>query len=298
MRLQTAQICACVATILALAGCGGGGTSDLGPGGGGSGGGGGGGGVDTSAVTFLSNTTADTTSQLGGTAISSIDNTVLRVSARLPHQRRDLVDFDNGLTVFTDDDEGDKEGLWTDGTSTLSPRSPNSIYDYARFYNFTTPDAAGGSGPTIIGVLTPISGLSNGGSVTYTGQAFIDGTGLATDKAFEATGLSKVIGNFDGSRTVDVVISGLTNSPPFTELTIIGMALDLNNSSFAGGDLKLFGGGSDVTADVMGTSVTSDAEGTFFGLAADASTEQPDEAGGVFVIDGTDGTISGGFLAD
>ena len=181
----------------------------------------------------------------------------------------------------------------TDGTTTLSPSAVQSgTYDFAAIYNLN--NAAAGSGPVVAGVITPTDFVPTEGTTAYAGEAFVDGTNITTG-AFSTKGSSTVNVNFE-TGVVDVEISGFTTPPDFDTLQTSGMMFDADRNTFSGGSFVLLKNGTVVTSGVLGTDITSEAAGSLFGL--NASETLPDEVGGVFVADGTDGTISGGYIAD
>ena len=265
--------------LTALAACGGGG-------GGGPVGGGGG----STGLIELSNGTTQGTSTIAGTMVDA-SNSIRTASASLEHQTRVLTSFTAGSVVFTDGD-GDSGGTWSDGTSSLT-ESPNQsgTYSFAGIYNLASPS---GSGPVILGVITPTANMPTTGTASYAGEGFINGSNVNTG-SIATTSVSTVDANF-ATRLVDVTFSGFGTAQNFDELTITGASFDAARNTFAGGNLTLRSGGVDVTANILGSGITSDANGTFFGL--NGAETRPDEVGGVFVADGTDGTLSGGYIAD
>ena len=303
MRLQKAPLLAATATVFLLAACGGGGgPTVLGPGRT----------VVPSAsdVFALSNTTADTTSRIGGVTLASLGNTVQIVTANLPHQTGRIEGFDNGLTNVASLDP-DGLGGWstinssgTNDVLTLSDESIASLI-YSGIFNFTAVDTDA-SGATIIGVLTPSSGFPSGGTITYVGSGFVDGITASTAATFAARGVSEITSNFSGAGSVGVEISAFDNAGlPFDRIVISSMVLSKSTAAFAlpeDGTVTLFAGNTDVTARVLGASHDTDAAGAFFGLDSREEDFQPREVGGVFVGDstvaGTTGTLSGGFIAN
>lgn len=300
MRLQKAPLLAATATVFLLAACGGGGgPTVLGPGRT----------VVPSAsdVFALSNTTADTTSRIGGVTLASQGNTVQIVTANLPHQTGRIEGFNNGLTNVASLDP-DGLGGWstinssgTNDVLTLSDESIASLI-YSGIFNFTAVDEDA-SGATIIGVLTPSSGFPSGGTITYVGSGFVDGITASTAATFAARGVSEITSNFSGAGSVSVEISAFDNAGlPFDRIVISSMTLSKSAAAFEGGSVTLFSGSNNVTADVLGASHTTDAAGAFFGLDSREEDFQPREVGGVFVGDstvaGTTGTLSGGFIAN
>lgn len=293
MRLQNAPLLAATATVLLLSACGGGGPSNLGPGRT----------VVPSAsdVFALTNTTADATSRIGGAALASETNTVQISTAQLPHQTGNLLNFSisNSAISIADLNETPTGG-WSDGndnTLTISPAQQGN-YLYAGIFNFTSLENPESSGPIIIGTLTPSLGLPSRGSASYSGEAFVDGTTAGSAIPFTARGVSTITASFGGAPTVGVVIDALQNSPPFDQIKISGMGLSPSASTFEGGTVSLFLDGNPVTDSVLGAGYSSDASGAFYGLDSTVEDFQPDEVGGIFVGDGTEGTLSGGFLAD
>lgn len=276
--------------VLPLAACGGG-TTTLGSGGvAGSGGGAGGG---NSTVFALDNSTADATSQIGGHAVVDGGKTIRPVSGRLDHRTRIMRSFTDGESTLASTAE-DGTGTWNDGSTALTRSAAQTgSYQYMRLYQLT--NAANGSGPVILGVETPAGAIPRGGSVIYEGEAFVNGATIA-DGALDAGGLSRVVVDF-GNATATATLNGFDTTLPFDAITFSGFAAAAGQTALTGGTLVLRNSGTDVTAATLGSNIEQEAAATFFGIEG-GGLNRPDEVGGVFRIDGTDGTISGGFLAD
>ena len=254
---------------------------------------GGGGGLQNAEPVFtFQDSTSDGVSRIAGQAVITTGLVIRPVTGSLAHQTRNLTNLTDGVTTFSDL-SGDNNGVWTDGTNSFGPSSVQAgVYEYSAIYNLTS--AANGSGPTVAGVATPTSYLNVGGTLSFKGEAFIEGATLGAG-SIQSTGASTVTVNL-GTNTANVVMSGITGAPPFDTVQINGLSLDRATSTLTGGAVTLHAGATTVTGSVMGSSITSDAAATLFGL--NDAKNAPDEAGGVFSLKGSDGTISGGFLGD
>jgi hypothetical protein len=290
MRQQNVPLLAATATVFLLGACGG--DTVLGPG-------------RTvvprdSEVFALDNTTADFRSKIGGVTLGSSDNTVRIVTAFLPHQTGRLEEFNTGTTTNITMDRNTNGG-WNDSRTntsqnnvlSLNQQSADSLI-YSGIFDFTATDPDD-SGVTIMGVLTPDIGLRSGVRITSIGDGFVDGVTDSMLRSFNARGVSEITSNFsDGS--VSVKINSFDGPDlPFDRIAIGSMQMD--GATFDGGIVTLFLDGTEVTSDVLGPNHTTDAAGAFFGLDSREEDYQPREVGGVFVGDGTNGTLSGGFLA-
>lgn len=273
-----------ILSAIALSGCSGGDPDTLGP--------------DKSgtptpssdAPLLFSDATSEADSKIGGNLIVSKSNTIRGISATLRHETRALKDYTDGVVKLTDSD-GDESGVWTDGTTSIAPnQAQRGTYDYAAILNQTS---AMGSGPLIAGVLTPQKYMPTSKSESYTGEAFIVGSNVNSG-GFSTSGTSMVAADFE-SGMVSLTLNGF-NLSNFDRLEINDMKIRSAEAGFSGGVLKLYAKDVDVTTAILGSGQTNSNEGRFFGL--DATKSAPDEVGGVFVGDGSDGTISGGFLSD
>jgi len=264
------------------------------------GGGGGGGGNTTPPPDYVdfANTTLSVDSTLEGQLLITEPGAVeiRALDGSLRHDTRALTGLTDGIRTL-DDQDGDDSGTWTDGTLTLAP--DGSVLTFAQFYSFIDP--SGDSGTVVIGVTIDAADVpttnTTGGGVTYSGEARIFGSadpgGAATP--LSSTGTATVVVDFAGN-DVSLTVDNLSSGLPYDLLTITGMTIDAGDrSSFGGGSLQLFDGMSDETAAILGTNITGDAQGDFFGQD---SNDNPDEVGGVFAAEGDGGEIFGGFLAD
>ncbi|MEP5155000.1 transferrin-binding protein-like solute binding protein [Planktotalea sp.] len=251
------------------------------------------------------NSTANTTSTLGGAAVKLRENpdvvTVSSSSGTLDHSTGATV-LDDGTYRLEDQDGFGFDTLLTDGISVLiatPTRGFSDSYSYARVYTQgylvgTTPYSATG----VFGIVTSDADIPTSGSATYTGEAvgnYSDGT---TDYDLD-DGSSTVVANF-GTGTVNVTMEGFeavnrsngnTEDVGFNQVTITGMSIDGNQ--FDGGTIATLADGTVVT--IIGAQSQSDAIGRFFGLDSDGV---PDEVGGVGYIEGADGSVTTIFLAD
>lgn len=275
--------------MFALSACGGGSASSIVD----RGGGGGGGVIIPAALTFDDD--VDATSRIVGAMIvspvagSAIE--VRQVTATLDHEIRTIINFENGLVTFSDPSIQD-DLIWqsADGNNTLGP-SPfqNGSYAFARIYDLVS---TSGSGPVVFGVLAPTSVMPLTDTTTFTGEGFVTGAVLG-DGSVSATGVSTVIIDWAGTVSAEIA---LLDPAPFNTIQIDGMVLTRSTASFEGGTVTLLDGVSDVTDSLIGLDNAGSGSGGVFGSAID--NETPSEAGGVFVVNGSNGTVGGGFLAN
>ena len=246
----------------------------------------------------LDQRTSGGVSILGGKALiggaPSTPSIVIRnLSGTLTHDNSyALTDFTVGSSVLTDLD-GATDGAWTDGTTTVSVYSKPFADDYKFSGGFSLSDA-NGSGPMIVGVLTKPESIPMNGTATFTGDGFIEGSILGGGGTpISSPGISTITANFGAGAKVSATLDGL-ETPSFDRIIISNMTISNDGTSFEGGKLSIFNGDEVVTADVMGSSQLFENQGNFFG-GKTAGTE-PAEAGGVFVMSGSDANIFGGYL--
>ncbi|MEM6306788.1 MAG: hypothetical protein AAF701_02225, partial [Pseudomonadota bacterium] len=139
------------------------------------------------------------------------------------------------------------------------------------------------------------------GTATMTGQANLTANTENNQTIIMTNGTVQLTATF-GSATphVDMSMSGFTNTDatgvavsdvPFTGLTITDMGISGNG--FSGGTATFTTPTLNTTP--LGTGQTTAVQGTFFGLTAD--TGQPYEAGGVLLVQGSTGKVTGVFVA-
>lgn len=275
-----------VLALFALAACGGGGGGSSS----GGGGGGGGGGTITRAALTLNNTTSDEKSQLIGTMVAAPTGQPLEiriVNATLDHSPGDI----EGLSIVGGASGGELLPTatgWASEDMTLTNALTGSFI-FSRVINLTTDD---GPGPMIIGVIAPGSVMSNTGSTTFTGTAFVTGAVLDNTHDVDATGVSTI--TVDWAGTVDTRIVLTTNDEPFDTVMINGMTR--SGARFEGGTVVLLDGSDEVTFNMLGANRDGAGSGGIFGALADNS--DPAEAGGVFLTTGDSGVVGGGFIAN
>ncbi|MEO1640529.1 MAG: transferrin-binding protein-like solute binding protein [Pseudomonadota bacterium] len=287
-KLKTSA--ALLMALSALAACGGGG-------GGGSGDGGGGGGAIPDYVGFT-DASEPVDSTLGGqTLLTDGSSATIRVmSGSLRHNTRALTDLSDGVRTFSDAD-GDDAGVWTDGTLTFQPDSSVPAGDFSAYYRFI--EEGGESSAGIIGVVIDAGDVpTTAGDTIYTGTAQVVGVSDPGGAAnsLNDVGSSRLTVDFMAN-TVDLEITASNSGLIYDTVDITGMTIDNSNrNSFGGGSLSMSKNTTDVTGTVLGTNVTEDAQGNFFGF--DDVTGNPAEAGGVFAAEGDTGEIFGAFIAD
>ena len=245
----------------------------------------------------LDQRTSGGVSILGGKALiggaPSTPSIVRNLSGTLTHDNSyALTDFTVGLSVLTDLD-GATDGAWTDGTTTVSVYSKPFADDYKFSGGFSLSDA-NGSGPMIVGVLTKPESIPMNGTATFNGDGFIEGSILGGGGTpISSFGISTITANFGAGAKVSATLDGL-ETPSFDRIIISNMTISNDGTSFEGGNLSIFNGDEVVTADVMGSSRLFENQGNFFG--GNAAGTEPAEAGGVFVMSGSDANIFGGYL--
>ena len=246
----------------------------------------------------LDQRTSGGVSILGGKALiggaPSTPSIVIRnLSGTLTHDNSyALTDFTVGLSVLTDLD-GATDGAWTDGTTTVSVYSKPFADDYKFSGGFSLSDA-NGSGPMIVGVLTKPESIPMNGTATFSGDGFIEGSILGGDGTpIMSPGISTITANFGAGAKVSATLDGL-ETPSFDRIIISNMTISNDGTSFEGGNLSIFNGDKVVTADVMGSNQLFENQGNFFG--GNTAGTEPAEAGGVFVMSGSDANIFGGYL--
>ena len=246
----------------------------------------------------LNDTMTGGDSTLGGKALivgatSSATVTIRNVSGVLTHDSRKLTGFTDGSSTLTDSD-GDEAGDWTDGITTVSANTElfGGSYNFADGFNIL--NTANGSGPMIVGVSSYFSSIPSTGSATFTGDAFIQGATLGDGgESINSTGVSTIIANFGANPNVSATINNI-DSPSFDEIIISNIPIVGDGISFSGGTLQIFNDGVEATNAVLGSSQSFDNQGNFFG--GNSTGTEPAEAGGVFVMSGSDANISGGYI--
>ena len=258
--------------LAALAGCGGGG------------GGSSGNFADVPDYVPLSNRTADKTSNLKGFVINSegaASEQFVQATGKLRHETGALEDFGiNGQNV--NDRDGDAGGEWSSGSVTITKDEGTFAGSY-RYSGLYRVEGGTTEGPAIIGVVTAAGDVPRSGSATYRGDGFVAGV-INGATAVDGLGQSRVDADF-GTGRVDVTISSL-DDPNVDTVTISDMSISGNG--FSGGTIAIDG-----STAPLGTGVTVDAQGAFYGQ----SGNQPAEAGGGFTANGSQGELFGGFLA-
>jgi hypothetical protein len=136
--------------------------------------------------------------------------------------------------------------------------------------------------------------MPNRGTATYTGMG---GVGLVRGGTTldSSTNTATVTADFAAAR-VDVDMPGFTGDAAtagnFDRIQINGMAISGNR--FTGGTLVATRSGNPVTP--IGTVTSQSAQGAFFG--SDLTNGTPDEVGGLYIANGSTGTLTGAFVAD
>lgn len=218
---------------------------------------------------------------LAGTQIRSINGVLIHTSGA-------ILNLTDGLRSISDAD-GPVSEVWTDGISTLQPLTGQTErYGSVGLFQFDSP---AGSGPVVVGIPTQASDITEMGTVSFTGTAFVEG--ISSAGALTTTGTSTLAVDF-GSGDVDLTINAVSGVP-YETLLVTDMAAAGDRTSFEGGTLTLSQDGTDVTTNLLGADASGTAAGDFFGIGTPG---QPDEAGGLFQSSGTNGALFGGFIAD
>lgn len=269
------------------------------------GGGGGGGGSDTPSYETL-NSTAAKTSTLGGVAIRSNGASgaldVVTTSGTMTHNTGNTTITD-GTYSLTDADGFNGGTTLTDGTSTITADGTQGFtgtYEYVTAYEQSY--TSGGTtyvSTGVGGVITNASDVPTNGNATYTGEA--SGLVVTATQGFDLNGgTSNVTADF-ASGTVNATLTGFTAIDQATGTaaiapidTITATGMTLSGNGFSGGTITTTNAGTAV--DVTGANTASTAQGAFFGY--DASNSAPDEVGGAILLQGDDGIVAGGFIAD
>lgn len=250
----------------------------------------------------LSDTDA-TTSTIGGVGIKSGNGAyeVVTGSGSLNHNTGSF-SYDDGSYSVVDPDGKSVGGQYSDGQG----GTINTInYAYSGTYEYVMPLTVNyrvnnvdyvtqGFG----GIITDVIHVPVNGTADYTGEA----TGFAvagSSGLFELLGISTISVDF-ASGLVDVELGGFTatddkanpTTSPFDTVVITGMTIAGN--TFTGGDLVTLL--ADVPISVIGTSISSNSEGAFFGWDYDGVI--PDEVAGVSVTEGSDGMLLFSFVGD
>lgn len=240
---------------------------------------------------------------LGGVAIqSNVASGVLQMtglSGTKDHSTRATAVSD-GIYILVDANGFDAAGRLTDGRSTLAlgPSASNytslRTFDQSYSVNGVSYDSFG-----VLGVVTRPGDIPTGGEATYRGSS--DVIIITENEGFSVTGNSTVVARFGGSGSVDVTIDNFattdmrTGSPttaPIDAITVREMTIA--DGGFSGGTLATLRNGTPVA--ITGANTTGVAEGVFFGY--DPALSQPDEVGGMILMQGADGTVLGNFIAD
>ncbi|MEL7105414.1 MAG: hypothetical protein AAGM21_05815 [Pseudomonadota bacterium] len=187
---------------------------------------------------------------------------------------------------------GEQQSLWFDDGVFFNATN----YQYARLFNWTVSDGAGGSeiARVVAGVTTDPGDISRSATASYTGNVL---TEFERDTVVSfLRGSASVQADF-GAGTVDAQLMP-DNLSAFegggTTIQVEGM--DIIENGFVGGTVTILdGSGADVTAAVVGANAEHEAGGMFFGPAPG---EIPAEVGGFATVRGDDRAAYSYFLAD
>jgi hypothetical protein len=250
--------------------------------------------------------TATANSTLGGVAIQTNNGTkalsALQVSGSLQHNTG-ATTINDGTYSLTDPNGFDSNQVLTDGSSTLTSDGTQGFsgtYDYATAYTQTY--TSGGQTYNVTGIggiVTTASEIPTAGSATYLGEAI--GTIVTATQGIDLNNGTSTVGVDFGTGKVDVIMNGFSavdqatgnaTTAPIDTIQMTGM--DISGNGFSGGTITTTNGGA--AEDLTGANTTATGLGSFFGYNGTDSI--PDEVGGGTVIQGDDGVIVGGFIAD
>ncbi|MGV6839846.1 MAG: transferrin-binding protein-like solute binding protein [Planktomarina sp.] len=194
-------------------------------------------------------------------------------------------------------------GLISDsaGATLLANAGMGANYEYLVVYNGTFTD--GGVNYDTVGVLGPVTATADvrtSGTATYSGSANLS---VVTQNGFSrlyTDGTTSISVNFATSNA-DMTLNNFTitnrsgqatNSSEFDTLSINGMAI--SGSNMSGGTFAFTQSGQQV--DIVGTNTSETVHGTFYGY--DEVNNIPDEVGGIVLVSGDTGQVTGVFVAD
>lgn len=261
----------------------------------------------TPSITYQALTsTASVTSDLRGKAIRTNGSTgaltVRTTTGTLAHNTG-ATTVSDGTYTLTDPDGPDGNGVVTDGSAVVTQNGTQGFqasYEYAGPYtqSYTSGGTAYNSSG-ISGVATlPVDVPTSGGAV-YVGEA--EATVITASQGIDLkNGTSTVEVNF-GSGRVKATLNGFTATDqatgtpitaPIDTITADGMAISGN--SFTGGAVTTSRNGAAVS--VTGAGSQTNAQGNLYGY--DTGLSAPDEVGGVVLITGPDGVVTGTYIAD
>lgn len=251
--------------------------------------------------------TEDISSVLAGSSLQSNGTTGALVLATttgtLQHDTGGTT-LDDGTYALTDADGTNNANQLSDDNSTLTAGLDGFTGSYAFTESYEqayTVDGVSYDSTGIVGIVIDARDMPASGAATFTGEAL--GTVNIASDGFDLTaGTSTVTATFsDEGGTVDLVMNAFTSTSqsgdetatnPIDTISALGMVIDGN--SFSGGTITTALAGEDV--DLLGGSATSVAAGHFFGYNSDDA--QPDEVGGVLLMQGDAAVINGAFIAD
>jgi hypothetical protein len=225
---------------------------------------------------------------------------VVGVSGTLTHNTGNTTVTD-GTYNMVDANGFDANGDLTDGTTTINGGNNTNPYEYVTPFNHQY--TIQGNTFIVLGVMGAQTGASdvpttgsatyNGGlQATYAPRSGTGGVNLSGDSTvsvdFAAGSVDVQLDNF----TALTIGTGQSATAPADSIRINGM--QISGNGFSGGTFSAQSNGQN--ANILGTGVTTNAQGTFFGY--NATDLAPDEVGGSFLSNGSTAGISGIFIAD
>ena len=144
----------------------------------------------------------------------------------------------------------------------------------------------------VLGVSTHPDDMPATGTASYAGHARTKKFDFSEVAGVSYGGAATAEANF-GAGTVDVVTTAVASIGGATELRMDGAEIDGN--AFDGGTITIWNGDTDVTATYLGTLVSLDGAGMFYGPVEGGAS---DEIGGWMLTIGTESSLLTHFLAD
>ena len=259
----------------------------------------------TNTVTYETlGAASNATSDLGGVARQSNSATgvltLVDTTGSLAHTSGALT-INEGAFTFMDADGLTANGVGRDGTAAYQTNTDllTGTYAFATVYNLSSvQNGVATDSLGLIGVITDPNDLGTG-SATYTGSAAAI---LVTDMdGFDLRdGTSTLVVDLQAG-TVDATLrnfsvtnqsEGAMASVGFDTIALENMAVSDNR--FEGDTIRLLSNTTDIAA--VGANADASARGAFFGY--DPSLNSADEVGGLFLMEGDNGLLTGAFLAD
>lgn len=227
------------------------------------------------------------------------ENMLVSISGSMRHASGRIAVTDGQISLI-DNDGFDGDGLILDSESYLLIDRGLGDHEYSLAYqqsyewNGETYDSVG-----VIGIGTLPEDIPVSGTAQYTGPA--TGLIIVSEGAYD---LLNGTSNFEVDFSTSEIGLELTNfegrdhftggpvALPIDLIRVSGITIEQN--TWGGGGISTFQGATSI--DLVGSNPTSNTGGAFFGF--EGSNGQPAEVGGVFVLEGEDGFVTGSFIAE